>query len=68
MPDLHVLGLHIEWDKATPVGLQQLPSLKKIEVCAVGGREKELVRGVFQEAVHALPSRPTLNVASWLHR
>jgi hypothetical protein len=68
MPDVHHLELCIdpvEWDKATPVGLQQLASLKEIFVQAVDCQEEELIRGVFQEAADALPTRPTLNVVSW---
>jgi hypothetical protein len=68
MPDVHHLLLCIdpvEWDKATPVGLQQLASLKRISVQAVDCQEEELIRGVFQEAADALPTRPTLNVVSW---
>jgi hypothetical protein len=63
MPDLHGLFLTIdsvEWDKATPVGLQQLPSLKLIFVKDVACKEEELIRSVFQEVVDALPTRPTL--------
>ena len=76
MLDLKELQLVIdidEWDKATPVGLQHLPSLERIiveladpaathtrtdEECWT--KEDALIRTVFQEAADSLPTRPAV--------
>ncbi|WVZ95550.1 hypothetical protein U9M48_041298 [Paspalum notatum var. saurae] len=72
MPQLRrlLLGLDpLEWDEATPVGLEQLPCLEEIRVltassAAVAGCElveerSALVNNVFHAAANALPSHQT---------
>ncbi|CAL5009177.1 unnamed protein product [Urochloa decumbens] len=70
MPQLRrlLLGLDpLEWDKATPIGLEHLKRLEEIRVltaspAAAGARSMKdksaLVKGMFQDATNALPSRP----------
>ncbi|CAL5009429.1 unnamed protein product [Urochloa decumbens] len=72
-----------EWDKAAPGGLQYLGSLEKIEArrayysyvgklwLQLGASQDEAarIRGVFQEVVDTLPTRPAFNlVFGGLHR
>lgn len=74
-----VLDSH-KWDKATPLGLQYLWSLKKIIVFTVvnysdaGTSDKEsemseaaLVSKVFQEAADAHPSHPAFDFRSGIY-
>ncbi|TVU43816.1 hypothetical protein EJB05_10314 [Eragrostis curvula] len=78
MPDLRELKLCFdphEWDKATPVGLQHLPSLKKIRVVQAVlddlswpplrskvENDTKRVSRVFQKAADALPTGPAVEV------
>ncbi|TVU43829.1 hypothetical protein EJB05_10327, partial [Eragrostis curvula] len=74
MPDLQQLILLFdphEWDKATPVGLQHLPSLKNIQVIPMKLRsdtrpfekkDAQMMKCVFQEAAGALPTGPAVEV------
>ncbi|KAK3122512.1 hypothetical protein QOZ80_8AG0614630 [Eleusine coracana subsp. coracana] len=71
MPNLQVLRLAIdpeEWDKATPVGLQHLPSLKILglsvepDVDVFGTAAEEVMTDVFQKAADALPTRPAVEI------
>ncbi|KAJ1266810.1 hypothetical protein BS78_07G007000 [Paspalum vaginatum] len=60
----------LEWDEATPVGLEQLPCLEEIRVltassavaagCELVEERSAVVNGVFHDAANALPSHPTL--------
>ncbi|TVU43777.1 hypothetical protein EJB05_10270, partial [Eragrostis curvula] len=76
MPDLQQLELSVdphEWDKATPVGLQHLPSLKKIRVRHAKpsrdmrpSEEKDTkMMSVFQEVADALPTGPAVDVDTY---
>ncbi|TVU43787.1 hypothetical protein EJB05_10281 [Eragrostis curvula] len=77
MPDLRELHLWFnprEWDKATPAGLQHLPSLKKIRVIPMKLRsdtrpfekkDAQMMKCVFQEAAGALPTGPAVEVKGY---
>jgi hypothetical protein len=79
MPSLRELELRLDphvWDKATPLGLQYLSSLKEISVCTDLYYRNEmttddknskiaLMRRVFQEAADAHPSHPAFSI-KWL--
>ncbi|TVU43788.1 hypothetical protein EJB05_10282 [Eragrostis curvula] len=77
MPDLRELQLMFNphaWDKATPVGLQHLPSLKKIQLVKTKldsdtrrfeEKDTEMMRGVFQEAADALPTGPAVDAEAY---
>ncbi|TVU43775.1 hypothetical protein EJB05_10268 [Eragrostis curvula] len=77
MPDLRELQLCFdphEWDKATPVGLQHLPSLKKIQLGMImlysdkrpiEGKDAGMMKRVFQEVANALPTGPKIYVDIW---
>lgn len=71
MPQLQALWLGLdsnEWDKATPVGMEHLSSLKKITIQTVYSHSTEtaevaddMCRQIFHQVAHTLPSRPTVN-------
>jgi hypothetical protein len=85
MPSLRTFELRLDshkWDKATPLGLQYLSSLKEISVWTVRNRsyattddekseemmsETALVNRVFQEAADALPSHPAFTLKEGYH-
>ena len=77
MPRLRrlLVGLDpLEWDEATPVGLEHLSCLEEIRVltaspsaAAAGSglmkvERSALVNGMFQDAANALPSRPAFTL------
>ena len=77
--ELHLVFDADEWDMAAPGGLQHLPSLEKIRAIRAhyggdslkymyntGEEVAALIRGVFEEAVDAVPTRPdfTLSMGS----
>jgi hypothetical protein len=79
MPSLRELQLRLDphvWDKATPLGLQYLSSLKEISVCNYSNKmttddknsEIALMRRVFQEAADAHPSHPAFSIKGWRTR
>ncbi|TVU43537.1 hypothetical protein EJB05_10016, partial [Eragrostis curvula] len=87
MPSLRKLWLSFDpnaWDKATPVGLQHLSSLKEIYVLTVRNSstaaavseapstsmsETAVIRGAFQEVADAHPGRPEFTLGeAWLIR
>ncbi|KAF8668268.1 hypothetical protein HU200_052322 [Digitaria exilis] len=75
MPKLRELMLRLDpwaWDKATPVGLHHLSSLKEINVYTLelrgsttrsGESGQKIMNSVFSKAAAAIPSRPA--VAVW---
>ncbi|CAO2200295.1 unnamed protein product [Urochloa humidicola] len=76
MPNLRELMLRLDprgWDKATPVGLQHLSSLMKINIATfelrdstIGSEEsgEMIMNSMFREAAAAIPSHPA--VAVWV--